>query len=275
VAQTLIRLAAGVGAVVAVTVTGGLDAAVASAHPDGHGSASSPSRDGGHSRGHGRGSHDGRRDRDRSPGPGRTDSDDQQDADEPTTSAVAGRGTSQLVVAQTSPTSSLAVAPTDDTPAAAAPAAFAGPAVTSGGGSSGGGSSGLAVAGRVTTPVVAPRVTFGDGRSPGLLSGRPQDLPAPVGVDTTVVQLAPVLPVEPPAAPLPPPAVLTPIQAPAVRVGWSPETPVASFWGHVETGWPAGVIFGIAGLLLAPIGGIWLGQRQARATRAASQLVSR
>jgi hypothetical protein len=35
-----------------------------------------------------------------------------------------------------------------------------------------------------------------------------------------------------------------------------------------------GALFGIAGLLLGPIAGVWLGYRQARATKAASQLVS-
>jgi hypothetical protein len=35
-----------------------------------------------------------------------------------------------------------------------------------------------------------------------------------------------------------------------------------------------GALFGIAGLLLAPIAGVWLGQRQARAAKAASRLVS-
>ena len=49
--------------------------------------------------------------------------------------------------------------------------------------------------------------------------------------------------------------------------------PAASYWGTLTPGWPAGALFGIAGLILAPIGGVWLGHRQARAVKGASQLV--
>jgi hypothetical protein len=47
---------------------------------------------------------------------------------------------------------------------------------------------------------------------------------------------------------------------------------VITFFGKVESGWPVGVLFGIAGLLLAPIAGVWLGHRQARAAKVTSNL---
>jgi hypothetical protein len=34
------------------------------------------------------------------------------------------------------------------------------------------------------------------------------------------------------------------------------------------------VLFGIAGLLLAPVGGMWMGHRQARAAKVASHPIS-
>jgi hypothetical protein len=54
-----------------------------------------------------------------------------------------------------------------------------------------------------------------------------------------------------------------------------PEPPAAVLWATVKPTWPTGAIFGIAGLLLAPIAGMWLGRRQAHAAKSASQLVSR
>ncbi len=67
-----------------------------------------------------------------------------------------------------------------------------------------------------------------------------------------------------------PPPVTTDLRA------WpSSQLPVASLWGRVQPGWPVGALFGIAGLLLAPLAGVWLGHRQARAARSASELVSR
>ncbi|GAB7070047.1 hypothetical protein JCM12141A_43360 [Mycolicibacterium hodleri] len=96
----------------------------------------------------------------------------------------------------------------------------------------------------------------------------------------TVVSEAPTPPrfvvaVRPPVAP-----ILAPVATPApvaVRAAPAPplELPAPPSWATVRPGWPTGTIFGIAGLLLAPIAGVWLGHRQARATKSASQLVSR
>lgn len=93
-----------------------------------------------------------------------------------------------------------------------------------------------------------------------------------VSTEPAVAQPLLVVPVAPLLEPIgpsePPPA--------AKSSPWWPlsETPVASLWGDVRPGWPMGALFGIAGLLLAPIGGVWLGHRQARAAKTAAQLVS-
>ncbi|KAA0081124.1 hypothetical protein CIW52_21005 [Mycolicibacterium sp. P9-64] len=110
-------------------------------------------------------------------------------------------------------------------------------------------------------PIVAPPVTFGNGRSPGILSGRLEDVPRPTGGTPAV------------AAPEPAPAV-TPQLPPSYRLdGASAERIVAPLWADAVPGWPSGLPFGIAGLILAPIAGAWLGYRQARAGRAAAQLI--
>ena len=133
------------------------------------------------------------------------------------------------------------------------PAAAAPPGPVSGGGGGGGGAT-------VAAPPIAitpPLVTVGNGRSPGILTGR--DAPTWEGpVDVAV-------PVTTPQAVTPPPPYR--IEAtPAQRMG-------ASLWAAAAPGWPGGLIFGLAGLILAPIAGAWLGYRQARASRAAAQLI--
>lgn len=143
------------------------------------------------------------------------------------------------------------------TPATLTPAPAV-PSVPAGRVSGGGDSRPAAVA---APPVTAPRVTFGNGRSPGILSGRPEH--APGGNTSDVV--AP-----PPEAP---PAV-TPQLPPAYRLDEAPaQRMVASLWAAAAPGWPSGLLFGIAGLILAPIAGAWLGYRQARASKAAAQLI--
>ncbi|HYO04642.1 MAG TPA: hypothetical protein VET27_23335 [Mycobacterium sp.] len=120
--------------------------------------------------------------------------------------------------------------------------------------------------------VMAPLVTVGNGRSPGLPTTRPGDLPARIVGGPAVPQTVTALPAPPEGSSVTPPQPLLAVEpAPWPLAG----TPVASLWGSVQPGWPAGVLFGIAGLLLAPIAGVWLGHRQARAVKAASQLVSR
>jgi hypothetical protein len=130
-------------------------------------------------------------------------------------------------------------------------------------------------------PFTAPTVTVGDGRTPGILSWRrdangatrqPGAGPANV-VDATVI---PVVEAPPPPSP-PPPPVPQPLP-PATRLDMAPpwQRTVASMWAAAaEPSRPGGLSFGIAGLILAPLAGVWLGYRQARASRAADQLVER
>lgn len=115
----------------------------------------------------------------------------------------------------------------------------------------------------------APAVTFGDGRAPG----------GTVGADQ------PVSAASPGAAPRSPdpvteldPASLVPILEPlppstALREAASPKPEfVDRVWSPLRPAFPGGLVFGIAGLVLGPLAGVWLGYRQARA---AAQLVDR
>jgi len=128
-------------------------------------------------------------------------------------------------------------------------------------------------------PFTAPPVVFGDGRTPGILSwsrasgdARPETAVGPAEI--LVVNMAPLVEAPPPApAPSPPPPSPT-----AVRLDVAPpwQRTVASMWAAAaEPSQPGGLGFGIAGLILAPLAGVWLGYRQARASRAAAQLVDR
>jgi len=122
--------------------------------------------------------------------------------------------------------------------------------------SGGGGASPVAAA----PPVTPPAVTVGNGRSPGILTGQPERAPRPNG---TAPNVAPAV-TQPAATHLPPTDRLD--VAPAERM-------VASLWAAAAPGRPGGLLFGLAGLFLAPIAGAWLGYRQARASRAAAQLI--
>jgi hypothetical protein len=146
------------------------------------------------------------------------------------------------------PVTRAALVPTP--PVAAAPAR----PVSEGGGGGGGGAVTVAA-----PPITPPLVTVGNGRSPGILSGR--DAPAREGpVDVVVPAVTP----QAVAPPLPQPYRLE--VTPAQHM-------VASLWSAAAPGWPGGLLFGLAGLILAPIAGAWLGYRQARASRAAAQLI--
>ncbi|MBB5164881.1 hypothetical protein [Mycobacterium sp. AZCC_0083] len=111
-----------------------------------------------------------------------------------------------------------------------------------------------------TPPVTPTAVTVGNGRSPGILTGRPERAPRSTG---TTPNVAPAV-TQPAATHLPPTDRLD--VAPAERM-------VASLWAAAAPGQPGGLLFGLAGLFLAPIAGAWLGYRQARASRAAAQLI--
>ncbi len=277
----MIRVAAGVAAVFAIVVAGGPGAVVASADPGSPRSSSGQSPDGGRGDGNGprghqeRGSRDGaghgsqRRGSGREPGGQRGQA--RGDGGDQSTGVTPRRGTSDVAVAETTTASRGVVvesaaptvvpaAPTVVPVAPTVPVQRAGPAESVPG-----------PIGQSAMEITVPLVTIGDGRLPGPPSERPGELPGG--------QTSPG-----PAVPQP----LTTIAAPPARSSMAPpqpsltaesdpwplfKTPVASFWGTVQPGWAAGVLFGVAGLLLAPIAGVWLGHRQARAVKAASQLV--
>ncbi len=95
-------------------------------------------------------------------------------------------------------------------------------------------------------------------------------------VEPPVVR-APIIPsdVEPPApvvVPAQPPAVL-PVPAPISPVDQSSEATPPLMTAPPATG-GISAMWGLAGLILAPLAGIWLGYRQARATKAADQMTS-
>ncbi|OFJ54671.1 hypothetical protein [Mycolicibacterium grossiae] len=159
-----------------------------------------------------------------------------------------------LQAAEATPSASPATSPTGS-PTGSPPAVIA---------ESGGGGAVAAV----DSPT-APTVVFGNGRVPGEGSTRPADPPRPEPVlSSPDVVLAPVVVADPPTAPVAPVAVLPPSARTDERSG----TPVLAA-PPAETG-GIGALWGLAGLLLAPLAGIGLGYRQARAHRAAAELTS-
>lgn len=170
-------------------------------------------------------------------GPDRTPGKDRSDVTHPRTSA----GTGSTGGATTAPRTSISAQTSD-----------------------GGGGSAAAD----TPPVVtAPTATVGNGRTPGDLTepDAGPSLPAPRGPADTVEPVAP------------PPAVSPALPAPAQLGEARPwQRTVASLWATAAApSRPGGVLFGLAGLLLAPLAGAWLGYRQARASKAAAQVIGR
>ena len=103
-----------------------------------------------------------------------------------------------------------------------------------------------------------PKVTFGDGRTPGIQDNDPEprwSSPAPE-----------------PAPPPPPPEVITiPLNPPAI----SPAREQPGVVQRLVVAPTAGIadpLWGVAGLLLIPAAGAILGHRQARAAQSAAQL---
>jgi hypothetical protein len=284
-ARSRFRAVAGAGTVAAFLLLGGAAIPVVSADP-GHSHGGNGSHRGGDSRGgDGRDSRPGedrRGQRDRGddggwqrggdpvganrtndpralqPGDGASPS----GARKPNTTAVAPRtATTGRSEAQIGPSVSGPQATVGSVDGPAAPASLAptpaGTAVpvppVSGGG--GGGASAAMVAAPHITP---PRVTVGNGRAPGILTGQHEKAP------TAEIPVASPAVTPPVSVQLPPPYRLD--VAPA-------ESVVASLWAAAAPGRPGGVLFGLAGLILAPIAGAWLGVRQARASKAAAQLI--
>jgi hypothetical protein len=142
------------------------------------------------------------------------------------------------------------------------PSVSAGDTDESDGGGGGGGAS------QAAGSFVSPRVVVGNGRVPGEGSidrVEPPVVPAPT-IPSNVEPPAPVVtPAQPPSAP-PPPAPISPVDqsseaAPPLMTAPPTTGGISAMWG-------------LAGLLLAPLAGIWLGYRQARATKAADQLTT-
>jgi hypothetical protein len=144
-------------------------------------------------------------------------------------------------------------------PARSGPPEVPAPPGGGGGGSDAAPAGATPVPGRMGTPITSPRVTIGNGRSPGLLSGQADDEPSQPR------------PVEEQPAAAPPPAQLPPPARLDAAKPW--QLTMASLWAAAAPNRPGGLVFGLTGLVLAPLAGVWLGYRQARATKAASQLI--
>ena len=116
--------------------------------------------------------------------------------------------------------------------------------------------------GGVAAPLEAPRVTFGNGRTPGVLKTAPGDT---ANVVNPVPASAPAPP--PPPAPESPSAALMAVEPESQEF-------IDRIWAPLRPTFGSGLLFGLAGLVLMPLSGVWLGYRQARAARAAEHLVT-
>jgi hypothetical protein len=273
VAPARLRVAAGAGLFAASLAVVGPGIAAVSADPGGSGHGhSKPNKDSGpghsgdrqgpnrgfsgdgrHGRGddqHGRGD-DRRGDRDSRGGldrggkpdvggaKGTDGTEDVQVAARPITSVTAP--TTNSLVAEQAP------------PAAPAEA----PAATAGGGS-----------GSAAQPAfVAPTVTFGNSRAPGYLSGAHRSTTAAESIPS------PVNPA-PAAADQWSPAPAVPTTAVRELASQRPEF-IDRIWAPLRPEFPGGVVFGIAGLVVAPLAGVWIGYRQARGADAADHFADR
>jgi hypothetical protein len=103
-----------------------------------------------------------------------------------------------------------------------------------------------------------PKVTFGDGRTPGLQDHDPEPRwrsPAPI-----------------PAPPPPPEVITDPLNPPAINPVHK-QTGVVQHLVVAPTAGVADPLWAVAGLLLIPAAGAILGYRQARAAQSAAELV--
>ena len=140
------------------------------------------------------------------------------------------------------------------------PAVPAAPAIPE---ASGGGSGGT----QVVAPIATPHLTFGNGRTPGTLSGGPDEPTIRVNAIPTGALSAPNLPPEPVLA-LPAPVTVVPIAAPRSQEF------IDRIWAPLRPSFGDGLAFGIAGLVVLPLLGVWLGYRQARASRTEAEVAS-
>lgn len=117
--------------------------------------------------------------------------------------------------------------------------------------------------------IMTPRVVVGNGRTPAPVQHRAAVVSVPAAQSPVHGPTPSLPPIEPIPIPMRQTTTIEAIARPLAEI------PVASPWPRVQPGWPSGALFGIAGLLLAPVAGIWMGLRQARAAKGASELVSR
>jgi hypothetical protein len=268
VAHADVRIALSAGLISAALTIGGPCIAAASADPGHSGSSHSKhggdsNRDrqydrdgrGGNFRGDGRDDDrdDHRRGRDSYQGGEDRDGWNGRDDDAPAKGDYHGTGGYQVTErpgTQTTTTSRNTVVTAEATPGQAPPAD-----------EPGGGGSGAQ--GGVVARIEAPPVRFGNGRTPGVLRTAP-------GHTNNVVNPVPAAPAPappPPPAPESPSAALMAVEPPSQEF-------MDRIWAPLRPTFGSGVLFGLAGLVLMPLSGIWLGYRQARAAKAASKLVS-
>jgi hypothetical protein len=257
-----LRLAAGVGVVAAVMVVGGPTAAVAIADPGGSHSNHSDHRDRADVRGgwkHGGGDRDGGDrdgDRDRD-GSDRGDGDYSGGSRKPSTSGsdTAQRSTSGSSRSDTGSTTTTQAPQTSARTSQTATAGEAPEPQTPAGGPGSDTVSGADVARPPSSGPVQPRVTVGNGRSPGIQTHDPE----PPRVTFVAPEIAP-----------PPPPVMPPPAPPSTEVS-HPQRFVPQFATAPSTNW-SDPLWGLAGLVLIPAAGAVLGYRQAKAARDAEVL---
>ena len=228
------RLAAGIGVVSVFLVLGGSGAAVAFADPgDSRGS----------DRGNSSGRDNGRGDNSRGSWNGDNDGGERRDSNGPRNANRQGAGDAAITGGNDSPRTRVGSGREDT-------------ARLSPGDDDGGSGSDTP---RATSSFEPPRVTFGNGREPGIQSDDPEPrwrAPAP--------QPAEAPPPPPPPAPVPrPPSWVDRIATPPTVARQFVVAPAAALTDP---------LWGIAGLLLIPAAGAALGYRQARAAQSADRL---
>jgi hypothetical protein len=298
VARSSIRLAAGTGAVVGFLLVGGTAMPVVAADPGHSGGGDNHSGRGGNDSHRGRdgdnrpdgrdGGSDGRSDgrdgrdagRDGQYGNGRNgqgkgDRDDDwgrgasDRASERSTSRVgessriSDDSSSEVVTSNSSAARTPALTSSPNARVATIEAVPAVPAAPDPADSDRGGGSDSAGATAGDIPAVAsPPVRVGNGRSPGILTNSRETTPSRAGAGPTYVPSPAAAPPPEPVPAPPPPSEPEPMRR-----------TVDALWAAAEPTRPDGVLWGIAGLVLAPIAGGWLGYRQARASKAAAHLI--
>jgi hypothetical protein len=195
-------------------------------------------------------------------GGGRGDSDWD---DDDSSSGAAPRGTSTAVASLSVAAESESVgAESIDTSSTGGGTTFVTPPVVVPAGGGG------AVPGDVPAAIERPTVRFGNGRTPGLLSSGRPGAEIPAEAPGRAVPAAPEAAIAPIVLPPTPPTGLPNVGAES-KLPWI----VSEAWSPIGPGDNSGALFGLAGLLLIPLAGVWLGYRQAMAARAAASLSER